>query len=125
MRLTLPLALFAAALAQPALAEGDAAKGEKIFNKCRACHAVGADAKNKVGPALNGVVDAPAGQVADFRYSDALLAAAASGLIWDAETLSAFLKKPSDVVDGTKMAFPGLRKDDEIENVIAYLATFQ
>ena len=114
-----------AALALPAWAEGDAAKGERIYNKCKACHAVGEDAKNKVGPMLNGIVDAAAGQVADYKYSDALLAAAADGLVWDEESLTAFLQKPKDFLDGTKMSFPGLRKEEEIADVIAYLATFE
>ncbi|MDU8941833.1 c-type cytochrome [Ovoidimarina sediminis] len=122
---TLTVATLAATLALPALADGDAAKGERVFNKCKACHAVGDGAKNKVGPALNGIVGAAAGQNADFKYSDALLAAAEGGLTWDEETLSAFLAKPKDVIDRTKMAFPGLRKEDEIEDVIAYLATFE
>lgn len=125
MKTPLILAALAATLALPAFAEGDAAKGEKVFNKCKACHAVGDGAKNKVGPQLNGIVGAAAGQNADFKYSDALLAAAAEGLTWDEETLAAFLTKPKDVIDRTKMAFPGLRKEDEIANVIAYLATFE
>ena len=108
MKTSLILAAIAATLALPAFAEGDAAKGEKVFNKCKACHAVGDGAKNKVGPQLNGIVGAAAGQNADYKYSDALLAAAAEGL-----------------TDRTKMAFPGLRKEDEIANVIAYLATFE
>ncbi|MCU9848813.1 cytochrome c family protein [Defluviimonas sp. WL0024] len=118
-------ALIAASFAAPAFASGDAAAGEKVFNKCKACHAVGEDAKNKVGPILNGIVGAAAGQVADFKYSDGLVAKAAEGLTWDEETLAAFLAKPKDVVDGTKMSFAGLKKEDEIENVIAYLATFE
>jgi cytochrome c len=124
IRLTLTAAALAA-LALPALADGDAAKGEKIFNRCKSCHAVGEGAKNKVGPALNGIVGAAAGQVEGFKYSNALLDAAAGGLIWDEETLAAFLTKPKDVIDGTKMSFPGLKKEDDIEDVIAYLATFE
>ena len=111
------------ALAIPANADGDAAKGERIFNKCKGCHAVGEDAKNKVGPILNGIVDAPAAENPDYKYSDALLQLASDGLVWDEETLGAFLRDPKEVVPGTKMSFPGLRKDDEIANVIAYLQT--
>lgn len=121
----LSTAALLTALAMPAFAEGDAAKGERVFNKCKACHAVGADAKNKVGPALNGIVDAAAGQVADFKYSDPLLAKASEGLVWDEENLTAFLKSPKELIKGTKMSFAGLRKDDEIADVIAYLATFE
>ncbi len=80
--------------------------------------------KNKVGPILNGIFGAPAGQNPDFRYSDALLEAAAGGLVWDEKNLSGYLQKPRDLIDRTKMTFAGLRDDDEIKDVIAYLATF-
>ena len=125
IRTILCTAGLTAALSLPALADGDAAKGEKVFNKCKACHAVGDDAKNKVGPVLNGIVGAAAGQNPDFKYSDALMAMAGEGLVWDEESLEAFLKKPKDFMKGTKMTFAGLRKDDEVEDVIAYLATFE
>ncbi len=124
IRPTMIAAMFCVAVT-PALAEGDPAEGEKVYRKCRACHEVGEDAKNKVGPMLNGIIGAAAGQVADFNYSDALMEAAADGLTWDEETLAAFLKKPKDLIDKTKMSFNGLRKDDEIADVIAYLATFE
>ena len=120
----LSTAAMIVALAAPAFAEGDAAKGEKVFKKCKACHAVGEDAKNKVGPTLNGIVGAPAGQNPDFKYSDALTEMAAGGLVWDDANLSAFLTKPKDFMKGTKMSFAGLRKEADVENVIAYLQTF-
>ncbi|MES0882554.1 c-type cytochrome [Roseibium sp. SCP14] len=113
------------ALASPALAEGDAAAGEKVFKKCKACHAVGDGAKNKVGPALNGIIDAPAGQVEGFKYSKSMVELAGGGLVWDEETLTAFLTKPKKVVPKTKMSFAGLRKEADIDNVIAYLQSFQ
>ncbi len=118
------LTALAATLAMPALADGDAEKGKKVFNKCKACHAVGEGAANKVGPQLNGIVGAAAGQVEGFKYSDALTEAAAGGLVWDEESLAAFLAKPKDFVKGTKMSFAGLKKEDEIEDVIAYLQGF-
>ncbi len=103
---------------------GDPAAGEKVFRKCMACHAVGADAKNKVGPVLNGVVGRHAGAIEDFNYSDAMKAKGEEGLVWDPEALAAFLEKPRDYVNGTKMSFAGLRKEEERADVIAYLATF-
>ncbi|MCE8522085.1 cytochrome c family protein [Ruegeria pomeroyi] len=118
------LTILAAGLALPALADGDADKGKKVFNKCKACHAVGEGAANKVGPQLNGIIGAAAGQVEGFKYSDALTEAAAGGLVWDDESLAAFLAKPKDFMKGTKMSFAGLKKEDEIENVIAYLKEF-
>lgn len=99
----------------------DAANGEAVFKKCAACHAVGQAAKNKVGPALNGVLGRPAGQVEGFQYSKAMLD---SGLTWDEATLTSYLRDPKGMVKGTKMVFPGLKKDDELASVIAYLKAF-
>lgn len=113
------------ALANPAMAEGDAKKGKRIFNKCKACHAVGEGAKNKVGPILNGIIDSPAGENAEFSYSDELLAKASEGLVWDEASLASFLTNPKDFLPGTKMAFAGLRKEKDIADVIAYLSTFE
>ncbi len=112
------------ALTAPAFAEGDAEQGEKVFKKCKACHAVGDDAQNKVGPVLNGIVGAPAAANPDFSYSDVLTEMAADGLVWDNESLAAFLTKPKDFAKGTKMSFAGLRKEADVENVIAYLNGF-
>ncbi|ABV94902.1 cytochrome c2 [Dinoroseobacter shibae DFL 12 = DSM 16493] len=114
-----------AVLALPALAEGDPEAGEKVFNKCKACHALGADAKNKVGPVLNGIIGAPAGQVPDFKYSDVLLEMAADGLVWDEANLAAYLTKPRDFMKGTKMSFAGLRKEADVQNVLAYIASYE
>lgn len=112
----------AVALAGPALADGDAAKGEKVFNKCKACHTVEAG-KNKVGPSLHNIVGRAPGTVEGFKYSKAMEEFGASHT-WDEETLSAYLEKPKDVVPGTKMAFVGLNKEDDREDVIAYLKQF-
>ena len=119
-------ALIVALLGQGALiakAEdaGDAAAGEKVFLKCRACHQIGPNAKNMVGPNLTGVVGRPAGTYAGYNYSDANKK---SGIVWTEEALTKYLKKPQAMVPGTKMTFPGLDSDDDIKNVIAYLKTF-
>lgn len=99
----------------------DAELGKKVFLKCKACHQVGPDAKNAVGPALTGVVGRKAGTAADYNYSDANKN---SGLVWDEATLKVYLKNPAAKVPGTKMTFPGLPNDADIDNVIAYLKTF-
>lgn len=111
------------ALTAQASAEGDPAKGEKVFKKCAACHAVGEGAKNKVGPQLNGVVDRAWGVVEGYKYSAGLLEMA-DGKVWDTATIDMYLTKPKDVIPKTKMAFAGLKKEDDRVNVIAYLAQF-
>ena len=117
-------AVVLAISAGSAYAAGDAAAGEAVFKKCSTCHAVGPGAANKVGPELNGVVGRTAGTVADFKYSDALIEAGKGGLVWTPEKLDAWLKKPKDVVAGTKMTFAGLADQADVDNVIAYLQTF-
>lgn len=105
-------------------AEGDAAAGEKVFRKCKACHAVGDGAQNKVGPELNGIVGQQMAAVPDFKYSDVLVEMGAEGKTWTPEELDVFLTKPRDYAKGTKMSFAGLRKEDDRQDVIAYLTTF-
>ena len=102
--------------------DGDAAAGKKVFNKCRACHDAEAE-KNKVGPHLVGVIGRTAGSLESFasKYSDAMKEAGAAGLVWDETTLAEYLKNPKEKIPGNKMAFPGLKVDADIANVIAYL----
>ncbi|SDH94927.1 c-type cytochrome [Alloyangia pacifica] len=121
---TLAAGMILALTAGMALAEGDAAKGEKVFRKCKACHMVGDGAENRVGPVLTGVVGREIAAVEGFDYSDALKELAAADGTWTPEELAAFLEKPKDFAKGTKMSFAGLRKEDERADVIAYLATF-
>ena len=111
-------ALFALS---PAHAAGDAAAGKTVFNKCKACHSDKAG-ENKVGPSLFGVVGRPSASVAGYKYSDPMTNAK---LTWDAATLDKWLTKPSDLVKGTKMTFPGLPNQADRDNVIAYLATLK
>jgi cytochrome c len=92
-----------------------------VFLKCKACHQIGEGAKDAVGPVLNGVVGRKAGTYPDYAYSDANKN---SGITWDEATLKEYLKNPRAKVPGTKMIFPGLTKDDDIDNVIAYLKQF-
>jgi cytochrome c len=101
----------------------DAAAGEKVFAKCKACHVADED-KNKIGPSLMGVIGRTAGTHPGFKYSKAMADAGAGGLVWDDANLTSYLHDPKAMVKGTKMAFAGLKKDDEIANVIAYLKQF-
>jgi cytochrome c len=99
----------------------DAAAGEKVFLVCRACHQIGPNAKNAVGPVLNGVVGRKAGTAPDFKYSDANRD---SGIVWSPEELDKYLTDPQKVVPKTKMIFPGLKDKQKRADVIAYLEQF-
>lgn len=114
-----------AIVVQPALAEtvGDPMAGEQVFRRCMACHAIGEAASNRVGPVLNGIWERPAGSYDGFRYSQAMLDAAAAGLVWDGESLDAFLENPRAFLPGNKMSFAGLPKESDRQNLLAYLAT--
>ena len=111
--------------AQPAAAQdGKAEDGAEVFKKCRACHDVGPGAKNKVGPLLNDIVGRQAGSIEGFNYSDANKAAGAKGLVWTDEVLFKYLENPLTFMQGTKMAFAGLKDEQDRSDVIAYLKTF-
>ena len=101
-----------------------AAAGEKAFRKCKACHQIGKDARNRAGPTLNGVVGRVAASVEGFSYSKAMKAAGKRGLIWNEEELAGYLAKPRVHLKGTKMSFAGLKSEEEIAATIAFLKTF-
>jgi cytochrome c len=117
---TFAAALGMMAMTGSAFAEGDAAKGEKVFKKCKACHTMEAG-KNKVGPSLAGIIGATPGAVEGYKYSKAMIAFGEGGAVWDDATLDAYLKKPKEVVPKTKMSFAGLKKDADRANVIAFM----
>ncbi len=117
------LAMVAAAFAGPALAlEGVAANGEAVFKKCATCH-VTEVGKNKIGPSLAGLIGRVPGTVADFKYSKQMVEFG-TGKVWDEATLTTYLADPKGVVKGTKMAFAGLKAEQDIADVIAYLKKF-
>lgn len=123
-KIVLFAAAFAAVLAaQPAVA-GDEKLGQKVFRKCKACHAVGESAKNKIGPQLNDLFGRTAGSLEGYKYSKAMLAKGTEGLVWDEESLTGFLNKPKKYLPGTKMSFGGIRKPADMENLLAYLKLF-
>ena len=118
-------AVLAIGLAAPALAQSaDVEAGKKVFNKCRACHAIGPGATNKVGPELNGVVAEPFATAEGYSFSPALRQVAEANPAWTPELLTQWLTDPKKLVPGTKMAFPGLKKPEDIANVLAYLGSF-
>ena len=104
--------------ASMAMAAGDADAGKKVFNKCRACHKIEAGAGNGVGPNLHGVVGRKAGTAEGFKYSKAFQEA---DFDWNDENLHQYLEDPRKFLPGNKMAFPGLRSEEDRDNVIAYL----
>ena len=119
-------AATAALLAAPHLAmaqevEGDPEAGQRVFNQCRACHQVGENARNLVGPQLNGLFGRQAGSVEGYSYSQAF-----QGLdkVWDHENFAVYIRDPRGVTPGTKMVFAGLRNDQQIADLIAYLDQF-
>lgn len=111
----------AVAAADPALI----AAGEKVFRKCAACHQVGDDAKDRAGPVLNGVVGRALGAREGFKYSKAMTDAGAEGVAWTEENLAEFLKSPRGFLKGTNMAFAGLKTDEDLKAITAYLASHQ
>ena len=118
------LALALAALsAAPALSQDadQVAAGEKVFRRCGACHQVGPDAENRVGPVLTGVIGRSAGSLEGFKFSKPMVEAGQNGLVWNDETLLAYLADPRALVKGTKMAFAGLKSEDDRRAVIAYI----
>jgi len=121
-RAILPAIVLLLAGGLAAHADGDAALGKKVFNRCIACHEAATD-RDKVGPHLMGVVGRKAGSAESFEshYSQAMKDAGAAGLVWDEANLAGYLKGPRQKVPGNRMAFAGLTSDDDIANVIAYL----
>lgn len=114
-----PAVAGASAEADPVLV----AEGEALFKQCRACHDVGEGARNKTGPHLNNVFGRAAGGLEGFRYSGAMQDAGAEGLVWNAETLAGFLADPRGYMKGTRMSFRGLRAEEDIAAMNAYLST--
>jgi cytochrome c len=104
--------------------EGNAADGAEVYKKCRACHDVGPTAKNKVGPLLNGIIGRQAGTIEGFNYSEANKQAGAKGLVWTEEVLFKYLEAPLSFMPGTKMAFAGLKDEQDRKDLIAYLKQF-
>lgn len=123
MKKTLTLAIaMLASMSGAALADGDAAKGEKVFNKCKACHVVDAET-NRVGPHLKGVIGRNVASVADYKYSDDMLAFAKANPKWDDALFLKYIENPKAMIPKTKMVFPGLKKEDERADLLAYLKT--
>jgi cytochrome c len=101
----------------------DAAAGEKVFLQCRACHQIGETAKNGVGPQLNGILSGTrkAGTAEAYTYSAAYKTL---DKVWNEENFRVYIKDPRGVTPGTKMVYPGLKDETQIDNIVAYLKQF-
>ena len=117
--------IFAVALSMATLTAGaraqDVAAGENSFKKCLPCHSVGEGAKNKVGPVLNGLDGRHSGSIPEYSYSDANKN---SGITWNKETFLEYIRDPKAKIPGTKMAFAGIKNENEANNLWAYLAQY-
>ena len=114
------IVIASAATATSALAQ-DAAAGKTSFNKCLPCHAIGEGAKNKVGPELNGLDGRKSGTAPDYNYSDANKN---SGITWGEAVFKEYIKDPRGKIPGTKMTFAGIKNETEINNLWAYVSSF-
>jgi cytochrome c len=112
------LACIAAPLLAFGLPSGDPARGEKIYDRCQACHAIDRD---RTGPRHMGLFGRVAGSVPGFPYSPAMKKAGANGLVWNEQTLDKFLQSPTQYVPGTRMGYAGVKDDQERADLIAYL----
>lgn len=122
--LALGAALALAVPAGPAAAQqaaGDPAAGQRVFGQCRACHTIEQGGRNTVGPNLHGIVGRKAATVSGFRYSQPMQKKGEEGWVWTEENLRPYLRNPREVVPGTSMAFPGIRNEQQINDLIAYL----
>ena len=114
------LVIATSAAASNALAQ-DVAAGKTSFNKCMACHSIGEGAKNKVGPELNGLDGRKSGTVPDYNYSDANKN---SGITWNEAQFKEYIKDPKAKIPGTKMAFAGIKREQEVNDIWAFIAQY-
>lgn len=99
----------------------DAAAGEKVFVVCKACHQIGENAKNVVGPVLNGIIGRKAGSVPGYAYT---AANKDSGITWDEPTFREYIKDPKAKIPGTKMVYAGLKDEQKVSDLVAFLKQF-
>jgi cytochrome c len=97
---------------------GDAARGERVFAQCKACHTVDKGGRNGIGPNLFGVFGSKAGAIAGFDFSDEMKA---SGIVWDDRTMAEYLKDPKGRIPANKMLFAGIRRPEQLDDLLAYL----
>jgi cytochrome c len=118
---TVALIVILAAVPAAARADGDAVRGERVFDRCIACHSVDPAETGLPGPNLHGVIGRPAASLPDFDYSPAMRAKGAAGLAWTVEALDAYLTDPAAFVEHGRMAVNGLARAQDRADVIAYI----
>lgn len=99
----------------------DAAKGAEVFKRCAICHNIGPGAQNKVGPELNGIDGRHSGIVPNYSYSDANKN---SGIVWNEANFKKYINDPRAMVPGTKMIFPGIKNEHQVNDLWAYVSQF-
>ena len=109
--------LLSVMLAANAWADGDPAKGKRVFNKCKTCHELTAE-KNKIGPHLVGIIGRKSGSAAGFKYSSAMQGA---NIVWDEKTISEYIADPKKFVPGNKMTLAPIKDKAQRDDLIAYL----
>jgi cytochrome c len=121
MRPTLSALIVASSISESAALAQDVAAGKTSFNKCMACHAIGAGAKNKIGPELNGLDGRHSGTAPDFSYSDANKN---SGITWNEAQFKDYIKDPKAKIPGTKMVFAGIKNEKEVDDLWAFVKQY-
>jgi cytochrome c len=126
MRVAHIIALVASIAAGASVAEelGDVEAGEKAFSKCKGCHQLGAGAKDRIGPHLNGIFGRRAGAHEGYKYSKSMQRAGDDGLTWTAETLDAYIENPRALVSKTRMSFRGMKDAEDRANLLAFLRDY-
>jgi cytochrome c len=121
MRKTVIVATAAITILTTTALAQDVQKGQMVFNICLPCHSIGPGAQTKVGPELNGLDGRPSGSVPGFDYSDANKN---SGIVWNEATFKKYIQNPQGVISGTKMIFPGVKNEQQVNDLWAYLSQF-
>ncbi len=103
---------------------GEASRGQQVYMQCRECHEIGNGATNGIGPHLNQLFGRVAGGIDGFHYSPSFINARAEGLVWNVDSIAAYLEDPQSYIEGTRMNYPGLRDKVQRDELIAFLRLF-